>query len=447
MARRAIFVAAALALLTLAGAALAVTLAPSGTTAVSVRVTEYEWNVTPQTVPVGTVAFDVHNDGEFVHDFSILGRTTPPLNHGETATLTVVFSQPGPYAYNSTRDDVDREMFGVFTVTGAPLLTTRAAPTTTSALPPVLPLGQVADVHLPGGSSRFDYQSFDPGRKRLYIAHLGAGTVTVVDVKGRRVVADIPGIAGAHGVLAVPSLGRIYATATQTHELVGIRASTLEVTSRVRAGSFPDGLAYDPVQKRIFVSDLTGHAEIVVDSRSHFLGKVPLGGEAGNVKYDAVARRVLVPVAGREQLVFIDPARLRVVARTPLPGYSGAHGLQLDAARRFAFVACEGNARLLVVDLRTRRVTQALGVGDGPDVLALDTSIHYLYVAAESGVVAMFDEQGRVLRKLGQAVIAPTAHSVAVDPATHLVYFPLESVGGRPALRVMAPLLSKARSR
>jgi hypothetical protein len=38
----------------------------------------------------------------------------------------------------------------------------------------------------------------------------------------------------------------------------------------------------------------------------------------------------------------------------------------------------------------------------------------------------------------------PHAHSVAVDPATHLVYFPLENVGGQPVLRIMAPAGSAA---
>jgi hypothetical protein len=32
---------------------------------------------------------------------------------------------------------------------------------------------------------------------------------------------------------------------------------------------------------------------------------------------------------------------------------------------------------------------------------------------------------------------APHAHSVAVDPTTHLVYVPLEDVGGRPVLRIL----------
>ena len=44
-----------------------------------------------------------------------------------------------------------------------------------------------------------------------------------------------------------------------------------------------------------------------------------------------------------------------------------------------------------------------------------------------------------VNRLAGSAVAIPHAHSVCVDPATHLVYLPLENVGGRPVLRIMEP--------
>ena len=41
---------------------------------------------------------------------------------------------------------------------------------------------------------------------------------------------------------------------------------------------------------------------------------------------------------------------------------------------------------------------------------------------------------------LGQARLDARAHSVAVDPRTHLVYFPLGRSGGRSVLRVMRPV-------
>ena len=86
------------------------------------------------------------------------------------------------------------------------------------------------------------------------------------------------------------------------------------------------------------------------------------------------------------------------------------------------------------------KVTGSAATGDDPDVLALDRSLRRLYVAAESGDLAVFAERGRRLERLGLAHLAPSAHTVAVDSRTHLVYFPLESgTSGRPELRIMAP--------
>lgn len=99
----------------------------------------------------------------------------------------------------------------------------------------------------------------------------------------------------------------------------------------------------------------------------------------------------------------------------------------------------EGNALLLVLDLRTMRVAQRLHVGDDPDVLAWDSGWRRLYVASESGVLSIFATPGDTLRALGE-LRAPHAHTVAVDPRTHRVYLPLEDISGRSILRILAPI-------
>jgi hypothetical protein len=79
-------------------------------------------------------------------------------------------------------------------------------------------------------------------------------------------------------------------------------------------------------------------------------------------------------------------------------------------------------------------------VGSSPDVLAYDGSLRRLYVSAESGNVAVFAEGAHGLTKLGQAFLATEAHTVAVDPRTHLVYFPLQhGSSGGPQLLIMRP--------
>src|SRR5262249_16843123 len=54
----------------------------------------------------------------------------------------------------------------------------------------------------------------------------------------------------------------------------------------------------------------------------------------------------------------------------------------------------------------------ALDVGHGPDVLALDPGLHRLYVASESGNLAVFDA-GPQVRKLGAGNAGSNAHSVS----------------------------------
>jgi hypothetical protein len=72
-------------------------------------------------------------------------------------------------------------------------------------------------------------------------------------------------------------------------------------------------------------------------------------------------------------------------------------------------------------------------------VLAYDTQLQRLYVAAESGVVTIFEVRATSLAELGRARLAAHAHSVAIDQATHDVLFPLQDIDGHPVVRVMRP--------
>ena len=140
----------------------------------------------------------------------------------------------------------------------------------------------------------------------------------------------------------------------------------------------------------------------------------------------------------RAQLAEIDPATDKVIARIDLPGARGNHGLLLVPAQRLAFIACEDNARLLMLNLASRRVVATFAVGGDPDVLAFDPALQRLYVAGERGIVSAFALQHGALHLLGEARLGPDAHVVAVDPATHRVYFPLQDLHGKTALRIMA---------
>jgi YVTN family beta-propeller protein len=309
---------------------------------------------------------------------------------------------------------------------------------TTSSLSQQLPATfyTVRDVPLPGDTSRFDYESLDPGTHRLYIAHLGASSMPVYDVAGGTVVGEVQDVPGVHGVLAITELGRVYASATNTNQVAVIDPQSLSVVAMIPGGVYPDGLAYDPELGKLYVSDETGGTDTVIDTASNqVVATIPLDGEVGNTQFDPGSHQIVVAVQTRNQVVTIDPQSDEVTGRYDTPGCEHPHGVQISPDRRLGFIACERNAKVVVMDLQSMSVTEWHDVGSIPDVLAFDGPRRVLYVAAERGPVTAFSETDTGLKLLAQRDVGPNAHSVAVDPETGHVYLAIANLGGQPVLR------------
>jgi DNA-binding beta-propeller fold protein YncE len=293
------------------------------------------------------------------------------------------------------------------------------------------------DVPLGGRATRLDYASVDADRNLLFIAHLGDGEVIVVDTGAHRLVKRIANVSQVHGVLAVPELERVYASATGTNEVVAIDEKSLEIIARMPGGTYPDGLAYSPETHKVYVSDEHGGTDTVIDVHKNArVATVQIGGVIGNTQYDAGSHHMFINAQSSGELVEVDPATDMIVRRIKVPGANGNHGLLIDAASRRAFIACEGNDRLIVIDLRTGAALAQFPVAKDPDVLAFDAQRQNLYVAGESGEVSEFTVSGNIT-KTGESFLARNAHVVAVQPTTHDIYFPLMKVDGKPVLRIM----------
>ena len=301
-----------------------------------------------------------------------------------------------------------------------------------------LPLTVVRDIPIAQMTRRFDYASLDPRTGLLLVADLAGGRVLVFDARRDRLVKAIAGVQGAHGVLAVPQLGRVYASATGVDQVVAIDEATLAIVARTAGGHYPDGIAFAPGQHRLFVSDEIGRTVGVIDTLSNTLVKIiQAGGGVGNTEFDSASGLIFTNVQTKNQLIGIDPATGAIVSHDPLPGCVENHGLLIDAPRRLAWIACQGNARLITFSFRRHAVIDSQSVGREPDVLAYDPTRTRLYVAGEVGVVSVFDVAAEKPRKIGEAFAGDNAHIVAVDPTTGHVFLPLRNVAGKSVLRVM----------
>lgn len=304
-----------------------------------------------------------------------------------------------------------------------------------------LPITQAGTIPLTGDSSRFDYEDLDAERGLLLIAHMGAGQVVEVDVRAGKLVRTIDGLDDVHGVIVVPKLHRIFATATGTNELVSLDEDTGRELGRAPTGAYPDGLAYNPDTNTVWTTNEEAGTETVVDAETlEVRGTVELGDSVGNVAYDPGSHTMMVGVQSDNVLAVIDPDSLDVERRVDLSGCDTSHSLRIDAVRRLAFVGCEENNRLLAVDLNTWKVTGDEEVGDFPDVLSYDQADGRLWVAAESGWLTILELDGRAMKVVGRDFLTEGAHVVAVDPTDHHAFVPVPDGGdGHPAVLDEAP--------
>jgi uncharacterized cupredoxin-like copper-binding protein len=127
MKRMAVLVAVAAAVIAPVGASARVTAQPAGARSaekvallarVKVTASEFKFVLSKKTARRGVVVFRVTNVGTIKHDFSIKGRKTRLLSHGQSATLRVTFLRKGHYPYKCTvPGHAAAGMKGVFTIT------------------------------------------------------------------------------------------------------------------------------------------------------------------------------------------------------------------------------------------------------------------------------------------------------------------------------------------
>jgi DNA-binding beta-propeller fold protein YncE len=151
---------------------------------------------------------------------------------------------------------------------------------------PRLPLVLVADVPLPGGATRFDYQEIDSAQAHLVVAHMNDGAVVIANLSDGSTVKQLTGIPVARGIAVADDVGIIFATSSP-NQLVLIDNKALTEIKHVTTGNSPDGVGWDPTHKVVGVSDQgDGALSLIADSGSGTRTPVPLGTETGNVVFD-----------------------------------------------------------------------------------------------------------------------------------------------------------------
>ena len=186
-------------------------------------------------------------------------------------------------------------------------------------------------------------------------------------------------------------------------------------------------------------SDERGKAETIVDVRTDTIVKtLHFDSETGMPQYDPVAKKIHVNLQDKNIFAVIDPASDEVVGRYPVGRCKGNHGMTLDAEHRRAFLSCEDNELMTVLNLDTKQWIAFLPMAGGPDVIKFDPGLKRIYVACHGGAISVFQmEDADHYRKLEDFPVQKKVHSLAVDTETHRVYAPEQEADGKAVARMV----------
>jgi DNA-binding beta-propeller fold protein YncE len=293
-------------------------------------------------------------------------------------------------------------------------------------------LVRVGFVPLPAGAKPgFDHADTYRAGRRMYVAHIGADRVDVIDLERREFVRSLPDLPEVAGVL-IDEAGDLLFTSDRAAARVSIfRCSDEELLGQVAVGPHPNGLAYDARRRCLYTFKLgeplgESCTVSVVDVESlRVVAELPLPGRPRWAVFDGERDRVYANILAPAEIAVIDAERCAVAGSCAVPS-EGPHGLWLDRGRLFC--AADGGA-LVVLDRDGGEVLAALPLPGVPDVVMHDAEIRRLYVAVrDPGVVCSFDSDR--LEHVETVETETGAKTTGWDPDSRCLYVFCPASGG-----------------
>jgi DNA-binding beta-propeller fold protein YncE len=89
----------------------------------------------------------------------------------------------------------------------------------------------------------------------------------------------------------------------------------------------------------------------------------------------------------------IDPATYSIIGQYFVRNCIKNHGMVLDVKNRLAFLICENNDVMTVLNLETYKPVAYFKIASGSDVVKYDPRNKRIYVACSSGVISIFTKK------------------------------------------------------
>ncbi|HET6323531.1 MAG TPA: hypothetical protein VFG04_02430 [Planctomycetaceae bacterium] len=288
---------------------------------------------------------------------------------------------------------------------------------------------EVADTIHIGGKGNWDYVAIDSQRKLLFIPR--TTHTQVLDVTSGKLVADIAGQSGNHGVVINHRSGRGFISDGPGFVVI-FDLKTNEVLGKVKVDSGADSIINDRATNKVFVA-CGGSGTVVpvptdVDPAN---GKadpaIDLGGKPEFMAADGQGR-VYINLEDKDQVAVVDSKASKVVDKWSIAPGGAPVGMQIDPEHHRLFVGCRKPQKLIVLNTEDGHVLGDLPIGAGCDAVKFDQG--NIFASCRDGSLNIGRETSPGKFEIIQNLkTRPGAKTMALDHATHTIYLPTAEFG------------------
>src|SRR5215203_5279095 len=170
----------------------------------------------------------------------------------------------------------------------------------------------------PGREAGFDHADVYLPQSRLYVAHTGADRIDVIDCATNAFLRSLPDVPGVAGVLIDAEHDLLFSSDRGCARVSVYRCSDETLLGRVQVGERPNGLAYDPSKRRLFVFNVGDPpgvnctVSVVAADEPRVIATIPLPGRPRWAIYDAATDQVYANVQKPAQIVVLSAGELRI---------------------------------------------------------------------------------------------------------------------------------------
>ena len=253
------------------------------------------------------------------------------------------------------------------------------------------PLVLKSVIPLPNVEGRIDHLAYDAARGRLYVAALGNNSVEVTDTGSGTHVTTLPGFHDPQGIVVVPDVNvisgiNLIAVANgNSGTLQLIDGQSYQAGRTVSIGGDADNVRYDPMAKRLFVA-YEGGLAVVDPASGQVVQRIAISGHPESFQLERDGSRVFVNLPDSAQIVVADRKTAAVIARWPGTGRAN-YPMALDEATHRLFVGYRRPATMVVYDTVTGKAVKPVPVVGDVDDMFYDAGRKRLYVIGGDGYV------------------------------------------------------------